>query len=40
MLRWHDVGAPSLGEFGMTATPFEQTVCIGSPAGPSWQLPV
>ncbi|MFF7362676.1 ATP-grasp peptide maturase system methyltransferase [Streptomyces sp. NPDC008125] len=38
---WQGAGAPGLAEFGMTATPFEQTVWIGSPkSGPSWRLPV
>lgn len=37
---WKDAGAPNLTEFGMTATPYEQTVWIGSPAGPSWRLPI
>ncbi|MFF7655039.1 ATP-grasp peptide maturase system methyltransferase [Streptomyces sp. NPDC007983] len=40
LLLWRDAGAPDLTEFGMTATPFEQTVWIGSPKGPNWQLPV
>lgn len=39
LLLWQNAGAPDLTEFGMTATPFEQTVWIGSPAGPSWRLP-
>lgn len=37
---WRNEGAPDLTGFGMTATPFEQTVWIGSPEGPNWQLPV
>ncbi len=37
---WHDAGAPDLSAFGMTATPFDQTVWIGSPSGPTWRLPV
>ncbi|MFD7507652.1 ATP-grasp peptide maturase system methyltransferase [Streptomyces sp. NPDC059850] len=37
---WRDAGAPDLTQFGMTATPFLQTVWIGSPQGPNWQLPV
>ncbi|MFF5304780.1 ATP-grasp peptide maturase system methyltransferase [Streptomyces sp. NPDC013161] len=37
---WQDAGAPNLTEFGMTATPYEQTIWIGSPAGPSWRLPI
>ncbi|WEH34704.1 ATP-grasp peptide maturase system methyltransferase [Streptomyces sp. AM 4-1-1] len=40
LLLWQDAGAPDLTQFGMTATPFEQTVWIGSPEGPNWQLPV
>ncbi|MFR9722447.1 ATP-grasp peptide maturase system methyltransferase [Streptomyces sp. MS19] len=40
LLLWQDVGAPALTEFGMTATPFEQMVWIGSPEGPRWRLPV
>ncbi len=38
--HWQNAGSPDLTGFGMTATPFKQTVWIGSPAGPSWQLPV
>nr|WP_202447430.1 ATP-grasp peptide maturase system methyltransferase [Streptomyces sp. SID5468] len=40
LTRWQDAGAPALTEFGMTATPFDQKVWIGSPRGPSWRLPV
>lgn len=40
LLLWQDAGAPDLTEFGMTATPYEQTVWIGSPTGPGWRLPV
>ncbi|GAB2837464.1 ATP-grasp peptide maturase system methyltransferase [Streptomyces daliensis] len=36
---WRGAGAPGLGEFGMTATPWTQTVWIGSPEGPGWPLP-
>nr|WP_260987885.1 hypothetical protein [Streptomyces sp. CFMR 7] len=39
LLQWQKAGAPDLTEFGMTATPESQTVWIGSPQGPSWQLP-
>nr|WP_246258933.1 ATP-grasp peptide maturase system methyltransferase [Streptomyces typhae] len=38
--HWQDAGAPDLTGFGMTATPFEQTVWIDSPTGPSWPLPI
>ncbi|NJQ01228.1 ATP-grasp peptide maturase system methyltransferase [Streptomyces zingiberis] len=37
---WQEAGAPDLTGFGMTATPWEQTVWIGSPEGPGWRLPV
>jgi len=37
---WQDAGAPDLTEFGMTATPYEQTIWIGSAAGPKWRLPI
>jgi methyltransferase of ATP-grasp peptide maturase system len=40
LAQWQQAGAPPLTGFGMTATPFEQTVWIGSPAGPGWRLPV
>ncbi|WP_405798358.1 ATP-grasp peptide maturase system methyltransferase [Streptomyces sp. NBC_01506] len=40
LARWQQAGAAGLCEFGMTATPDAQTVWIGSPQGPSWQLPV
>ncbi len=40
LLEWQRAGAADLTEFGMTATPESQTVWIGSPRGPSWQLPV
>jgi methyltransferase of ATP-grasp peptide maturase system len=40
LAQWQEAGAPPLTGFGMTATPFEQTVWIGSPAGPGWRLPV
>ncbi|MFJ6125157.1 ATP-grasp peptide maturase system methyltransferase [Streptomyces griseoviridis] len=39
LLQWRALGSPDLTEFGMTATPFEQTVWIGSPEGPHWSLP-
>ncbi len=38
--HWIDAGAPDLTGFGMSATPFEQRVWIGSPSGPSWPLPL
>ena len=40
LLAWQGVEAPPLTAFGMTATPFAQTVWIGSPQGPSWKLPL
>ncbi|MFF9345741.1 ATP-grasp peptide maturase system methyltransferase [Streptomyces sp. NPDC014734] len=40
LIQWHGSGAPDLAEFGMTATAESQTVWIGSPQGPHWQLPV
>ncbi|MFJ6566766.1 ATP-grasp peptide maturase system methyltransferase [Streptomyces sp. NPDC091292] len=40
LAAWQKAGAPDLTEFGMTATPYEQTVWIGSPTGPSWRLPL
>lgn len=40
LLQWRAAGSPELTGFGMTATPFEQTVWIGTPDGPRWNLPV
>ncbi|MFJ6571958.1 ATP-grasp peptide maturase system methyltransferase [Streptomyces sp. NPDC091292] len=40
LAAWQKAGAPDLTEFGMTATPYEQTVWIGSPTGPNWRLPI
>ncbi|MFJ2746216.1 ATP-grasp peptide maturase system methyltransferase [Streptomyces sp. NPDC087440] len=40
LTAWQKAGAPHLTEFGMTATPTEQTVWIGSPTGPTWHLPL
>ncbi|MET8976201.1 ATP-grasp peptide maturase system methyltransferase [Streptomyces sp. NPDC004539] len=37
---WQREGGPDLAGFGMTATPWEQVVWIGSPDGPNWRLPV
>ncbi|MCK1796878.1 ATP-grasp peptide maturase system methyltransferase [Streptomyces sp. XM4193] len=37
---WQSCGAPDMTGFGMTATPWEQTVWLGSPGGPSWHLPI
>ncbi|CAM5413397.1 protein-L-isoaspartate O-methyltransferase [Streptomyces spiroverticillatus] len=40
LTTWQKAGTPDLPDFGMTATPSEQTVWIGSPTGPRWQLPL
>ncbi|MFB7919497.1 ATP-grasp peptide maturase system methyltransferase [Streptomyces sp. NPDC056061] len=40
LIQWQKAQAPDLTGFGMTATPESQTVWIGSPQGPTWQLPV
>ncbi len=40
LLAWQKADGPELTEFGMTATPEEQTVWIGTSNGPSWPLPI
>jgi methyltransferase of ATP-grasp peptide maturase system len=40
LVHWQAAGSPDLTHFGMTATPYEQTVWIGSPEGPGWRLPI
>ncbi|MGW1143766.1 ATP-grasp peptide maturase system methyltransferase [Streptomyces sp. NPDC002454] len=40
LLSWQEAGAPDLTAFGMTATPEQQNVWLGSPDGPKWSLPV
>ncbi|WP_019608374.1 ATP-grasp peptide maturase system methyltransferase [Nocardiopsis sp. CNS-639] len=37
---WRALGEPSVSEFGLTVSPREQRVWLGSPGGPSWKLPV
>ncbi|MUL41584.1 hypothetical protein FZ103_10420 [Streptomonospora sp. PA3] len=37
---WRSAGRPHISAFGMTATPSEQRVWLGSPEGPTWRLPV
>ncbi|GHH70727.1 SAM-dependent methyltransferase [Streptomyces sulfonofaciens] len=39
LLTWRAAGSPDQSGFGMTATDEVQTVWIGDPAGPGWQLP-
>lgn len=36
---WQNEGAPDQTAFGMTVTQWDQTVWLGDPNGPSWQLP-
>ncbi len=37
---WRALGEPSVSGFGLTVSPREQRVWLGSPGGPSWKLPV
>lgn len=39
LLTWQQQGCPDLTGFGMTVTFEEQRVWLGTPEGPSWQLP-
>ncbi|MEW2087615.1 hypothetical protein [Streptomyces sp. NPDC005283] len=36
---WKEAGEPDQSAFGMTVTDDAQTVWLGEPSGPSWQLP-
>ena len=39
LMTWQEAGAPDQSAFGMTVTDDAQTVWLGTPTGPSWQLP-
>jgi hypothetical protein len=39
LTTWKEAGAPGQSAFGMTVTDDTQTVWLGEPSGPSWQLP-
>ncbi|MEV8605613.1 methyltransferase [Streptomyces griseoviridis] len=38
--QWHDAGEPTVGQLGLTVTEASHTLWVGTPAGPSWALPV
>ncbi|WP_433891099.1 ATP-grasp peptide maturase system methyltransferase [Streptomyces sp. CA-111067] len=40
LLAWQGAGSPDQTAFGMTVTDETQTVWLGEPGGPNWQLPV
>ncbi|MFF3402107.1 ATP-grasp peptide maturase system methyltransferase [Streptomyces sp. NPDC002659] len=40
LATWQEAGAPDQSAFGMTVTDDAQTVWMGEPSGPSWQLPI
>ncbi|PRY01583.1 hypothetical protein CLV72_101166 [Allonocardiopsis opalescens] len=37
---WHAHGSPHQSAFGLTVTPAEERVWLGSPDSPGWPLPV
>jgi methyltransferase of ATP-grasp peptide maturase system len=39
LTTWQEAGSPDQTAFGMTVTDETQTVWLGDPAGPNWQLP-